>query len=230
MIWEQDARLIVMLTAEAEGPQVKCHRYWRSADYNNLQVRLVAERKVMLDSPQPASASIPIQSSADEPAYFTVRHLTISNSLLPFDRPREITQIQYSNWPDFGAPAQPRHLLRLVEECNRVSHAANGQPDKDLMEPEREGQRRIVVHCSAGCGRTGTFCTVDSVMDMMKRQKRKNAHPGISEPVWVDKDDVDLVYSTVEDFRSQRLSMVQSLRQYVLCYESILEWLSPEYS
>lgn len=226
MVWEQDARVIVMLTAEAEGPQIKCHRYWNSADYNNLKVRLVTERKVLLDSPQPTNPAVPRKSSAEEAPYFTVRHLTISNSLLPFEPPREVTQIQYSNWPDFGAPAQPRHLLRLVQECNNVSNSVNGHPNKDLMEPEGDEQRRTIVHCSAGCGRTGTFCTVDSVIDMMKRQKRKNEHPTTSEPAWVNKNDVDLVFSTVEDFRSQRLSMVQSLRQYVLCYETILEWLT----
>ena len=42
---------------------------------------------------------------------------------------------------------------------------------------------------------------------------------------WVGLDDQDLIEKTVEDFRHQRLSMVQSLRQFVLCYESVLEWL-----
>ncbi len=43
---------------------------------------------------------------------------------------------------------------------------------------------------------------------------------------WVSRDDVDLVAKTVDDFRRQRLSMVQNLRQFVLCYESILQWLA----
>jgi protein-tyrosine phosphatase len=42
---------------------------------------------------------------------------------------------------------------------------------------------------------------------------------------WTLRDDRDLIEQTVEDFRLQRLSMVQSLRQFVLCYESVLEWL-----
>lgn len=48
------------------------------------------------------------------------------------------------------------------------------------------------------------------------------------EGAWVNRDDLDLVEKTVEDFRHQRLSMVQSLRQYVLCYESVMEWLVDE--
>lgn len=42
---------------------------------------------------------------------------------------------------------------------------------------------------------------------------------------WIGDDEVDLIAKTVEDFRLQRLSMVQSLRQFVLCYESVMEWL-----
>lgn len=45
---------------------------------------------------------------------------------------------------------------------------------------------------------------------------------------WSLTDDVDLVAETVKDFRLQRLSMVQTLRQFVLCYESALEWVVGE--
>jgi protein-tyrosine phosphatase len=48
--------------------------------------------------------------------------------------------------------------------------------------------------------------------------------PGI-DTSWLDDDGIDLIAQTVEDFRGQRLSMVQSLRQFVLCYETVLEWI-----
>jgi protein-tyrosine phosphatase len=47
----------------------------------------------------------------------------------------------------------------------------------------------------------------------------------VADGAWLQRDDADLIERTVEDFRLQRLSMVQSLRQFVLCYESIMEWL-----
>lgn len=186
---------------------------------------------------------------------------------------REITQLQYSHWPDFGAPAHPTHLLGLIEQCDAVCRQVNGGSPTRPDPPET---RPILVHCSAGCGRTGTFCTVDSVIDMLKRQRQsRNARestPMDLDPAspsqngrgdvraksmsmsmdemsmsrrssssdseqggdakagdWVHKADLDLIEKTVEDFRLQRLSMVQSLRQFVLCYESVLEYLAEQY-
>lgn len=178
------------------------------------------------------------ESPNQEKPYITVRKFTLSNDDEPFQRMREITQLQYSHWPDFGAPAHPSHLLGLIEQCDAVVRSTNGNsPSK----PEPSNSRPVIVHCSAGCGRTGTFCTVDSVLDMLKRQRtvrharhvtpmdvdsegkqKKNER---EEGKWVTDDNIDLIAKTVEDFRLQRLSMVQSLRQYVLCYESVMEWL-----
>jgi hypothetical protein len=55
--------------------------------------------------------------------------------------------------------------------------------------------------------------------------ENSNASDDTVEGSWINRDNVDLIAKTVEDFRHQRLSMVQSLRQFVLCYESIMEWI-----
>jgi protein-tyrosine phosphatase len=194
-----------------------------------------------------------VESPVSEEAYVIVRRFTLSHDAEPFVPMREITQLQYSTWPDFGAPAHPAHLLCLVEQCDAVVRLSNGGSPST---PAPAITRPILVHCSAGCGRTGTFCTVDSVIDMMKRQRieftRKNRHVSpmdiegdkqmqhhqcvdCMEPVhesgnleWLCCDNIDLIEKTVEDFRLQRLSMVQSLKQFVLCYESVLEWLAEQ--
>ena len=174
-----------------------------------------------------------------ETPFVIVRHLALSHSSRPFEPIREITQLQYSNWPDFGAPAHPLDLLGLVEHSNAVIRSYSNVSGSDAQLPAKSGERPVVVHCSAGCGRTGTFCTVDSVIDMLKRQRAaaKSASAKIKEDDemdvdvdddWVRSGENDLVAKTVEDFRLQRLSMVQTLRQYVLCYETILEWLVKE--
>lgn len=281
-----------MLTAEKEGAQVKAHNYWDQKHYGPLHLDFLSEKRASLElsrihktqkkRPAPAKRvesklnqpKAPLamidaneEKNSDQP-YVIVRKFTLSHEKFPFEPMREITQLQYSSWPDFGAPAHPAHLLGLVEQTDAVVRATN--KTHGSKEPEPEGERPVLVHCSAGCGRTGTFCTVDSVIDMLKRQRLsdgkrdgspmhvdKKTHarstvrtPAAKEPrtsgdgdffgsqvlpeahenesvdgKWVYDDQVDLVEKTVEDFRHQRLSMVQSLRQYVLCYESVMEWL-----
>lgn len=255
VVWEQDVRVIVMLTAEAEGGQVKSHVYWTPGEYGALKLKQLSERQVSLETKKystskPASTSRPplgprrsttanilgersqdsTKSPSSKPPSAMVRHFTLSHSSFPFQPMREITQIQYSDWPDFGAPASPMELLGLVEQVNkyvRGSASPSGVVGPDEAAPA--GQRPILVHCSAGCGRTGTFCTIDSVIDMLKRQRITHEagenKMEVDDGDWVDRDDLDLVAKTVDDFRHQRLSMVQNLRQFVLCYESILQWL-----
>lgn len=283
--WEQDVRVIVMLTAESEGGHRKCHPYWLSGEYGQFKLKSLSERRVSLAapkralttefspfSPQPPKAkrptidrrrstnnSMPSQKDFPSPGLspnsevpdVIIRKLALLNSAYPFQPMREITQLQYSSWPDFGAPAHPAHVLSLVEQCSAVIRSYDGGKGMSADRPAAKDERPTVVHCSAGCGRTGTFCTVDSVVDMLKRQRERyraekdgfNEHDDGEDDVpnrmdvdvpagewskrdWFSRGEVDLVAHTVEDFRLQRLSMVQTLRQYVLCYETILEWIA----
>ena len=258
LVWEQDVRVVVMLTAEREGGQVKSHAYWNSENHGPFRVKKLSERIVSLETtnqqsrnaattrpslgqrrstnPPAMGENSPQKSipSAEAPSV-VVRHLTLSHSSHPFEKMREITQLHYSQWPDFGAPTDPRHLLSLIDQTDKCIHEATS-PSSQYSEdsPAPRGQRPVIVHCSAGCGRTGTFCTIDSVVDMLKRQKQERAShtedsmeiDGASE--WLVRDDVDLVAKTVEDFRDQRLSMVQNLKQFVLCYEAVLLWLASQ--
>ena len=269
-----------MLTAEKEGGQVKAHNYWSDKQYGPMRLEFLSEKRASLDPAKikrhrrqrPSmnerksteggplaridTSTASAASDPDQP-FVIVRKLALSHEGHPFERMREVTQLQYSSWPDFGAPAHPAHLLGLVEQCDavvrRTTAAARDAPDPSTSRP-------VIVHCSAGCGRTGTFCTVDTVIDMLKRQRmtRRKARDREGSPMhidrkssqgpsedspffnsappapvteegidgaWLLRDDLDLIEKTVEDFRHQRLSMVQSLRQFVLCYESVLEWL-----
>jgi len=267
VIWDQDVRVIVMLTAESEGGQLKCHPYWTSQDFGPMRLKSLSEKKVSLDTKRhrtPAErrdqgrrrANTTAESAptpqAPEPPHAIVRKFTLSHAAHPFSPMREITQVHFSSWPDFGAPASPGQLLGLVELSNllqRAMAAPTNSPRSD--DPESgEASRPMLVHCSAGCGRTGTFCTVDSVIDMLKRQRKEmksgvtpmevttasgadymgkgKASPTETSGDWVFDQDLDLIEKTVEEFRGQRLSMVQSLKQFVLCYETVLEWIAQQ--
>ncbi|KAF4119490.1 hypothetical protein GMORB2_4620 [Geosmithia morbida] len=315
MIWEQDVRVIVMLTAESEGGQLKCHPYWKEKEHGPIRLKQLSEKRASLDmdkhraeaTPTPGSnstgdakrrranttttvefstptppATTP-QKDASETPYVIIRKFALVHASHPFEPMREITHLHFPSWPDFGTPAKPSHLLGLIELANVTQRASMPVETTSVMEgrkmsghmpntwhdePEADAKARpMLVHCSAGCGRTGTFCTVDSVIDMLKRSRQaksaaqrvqnmdevigdgdivggpmadgevtatsdlrtklqQNQPPGAStiDSRWLGDDSVDLIQKTVEDFRQQRLSMVQSLRQYVLCYETVLEW------
>lgn len=232
MIWEQDIRVIVSLTAEFERGQVKCHPFWKSGEYGPFKVKSYAERHINVDSRNQSNSESEIptpdskkQASDDnnECPVIIVRNFSLYHSALPFQPIRDITQLQYPYWPDFGTTSQPTHLLNLIEQCNKAVRA-NSNTGFGSQDANPSGQRPILVHCSAGCGRTGTFCTVDSVLDMLKRQRAPDAQSSNSSE-WAENSKVDLITKTVEDFRTQRPSMVQNLSQFVLCYESVLEWL-----
>lgn len=232
----------------------------------------------VIDSSNPTLPPAPSQPA--ETPHVVIRKFALSHSAHPFAPMREITHLHYPSWPDFGTPAQPSHLLALVELANVMQRsalpvdanviAASAISERPTAvnwyeEPESNSEARpMLVHCSAGCGRTGTFCTVDSVIDMLKRQRqalaaadRQHDNDGDVQMVdavsqgnnrpkgandektsgnvsdgrheidvsFVRDTSADLIAATVEDFRKQRLSMVQSLRQFVLCYETILEWI-----
>ncbi|CAM1510517.1 Fc.00g008520.m01.CDS01 [Cosmosporella sp. VM-42] len=317
VIWEQDVRVVVMLTAETEGGQLKCHSYWKGRDFGAIRLKPLSEKKVSLDLDKyrseshatPPSSGIGEHSrrrantvttldpttqspkhtqSQGDPPFVIVRKFALSHASHPFAPIREITHLHFPSWPDFGTPARPSHLLALVELANVMQRSALPIETASVVgsksssidppsitwydEPEVDARARpMLVHCSAGCGRTGTFCTVDSVIDMLKRQRQvklkstrthdvegdvqmgdagdvsprtnkefnfhtRNKRPKSErrtseggQPIdtnWVRDDTLDLVQKTVEDFREQRLSMVQSLRQFVLCYETVLEWVS----
>ncbi|KAL8243614.1 hypothetical protein R6Q59_009872 [Mikania micrantha] len=255
VIWEQDVRVVVMLTAEAEGGQIKSHPYWNSGEYGQFKVKNLSERSVHLDkrskekeaarpqmaprrSTQPHTMGEKRSAVEHKPLIepespvATIRHFTLSHKDQPFKPMHEITQVHYTQWPDFGAPANPTAILGLIDLVNkyiRQSAAVAIRPESAAPSDERP----IVVHCSAGCGRTGTYCTIDSVIDMLKRQKlERGKHRSYEDEMdvdipdnWISRDDIDLVAKAVNDFRHQRLSMVQNLRQFVLCYESIIQWI-----
>ncbi|KAK6341681.1 hypothetical protein TWF696_008749 [Orbilia brochopaga] len=273
VVWDHDVRVIVMLTAEAEGGQVKCHRYWKEHSYGPYQLNIISEKRIALDPSKTSNhlykkdGSLRRQSSSGrysthEPespkdpngSHIIMRKFTLSHSAHPFSPLREITQLQYSSWPDFGAPADPAHILALIEQTELVVRSSGGSRrssapsvyDRRSSQASSNLERPVLVHCSAGCGRTGTFCATDSVIDMLRRQRehvRLNARYSHNGGVdregdspmrsaydyegdwWLDDDRTDLIERAVENLREQRLSMVQSLRQYVLCYETVLEWL-----
>ncbi|KAM8773080.1 protein tyrosine phosphatase receptor type Db isoform 13-T15 [Acanthopagrus schlegelii] len=103
---------------------------------------------------------------------------------------REVRHFQFTAWPDHGVPEHPTPFLaflRRVKACN--------PPDAGPM----------VVHCSAGVGRTGCFIVIDAMAERIKHEKTLD------------------IYGHVTLMRSQRNYMVQTEDQYIFIHDALLE-------
>ncbi|KAH0623652.1 hypothetical protein JD844_006649 [Phrynosoma platyrhinos] len=105
--------------------------------------------------------------------------------------PRLVTQLHFTSWPDFGVPFTPIGMLKFLKKVKSLN-------------PTHAGP--IVVHCSAGVGRTGTFIVIDAMIDMMHAEQK-----------------VD-VFDFVARIRNQRPQMVQTDMQYSFIYQALLEY------
>ncbi|XP_050400832.1 receptor-type tyrosine-protein phosphatase alpha-like [Patella vulgata] len=121
-------------------------------------------------------------------AHFTIRTLKISKGGCGS---RTIKHCHYTSWPDKGVPTD---MASLVEFRNKILKVKSPQPGP------------MVVHCSAGIGRTGTFLALDYLIEEGKAE-----------------GSVD-VFKCVSQMRKERTNMVQTDDQYVFLHEAILEW------
>uniref|UniRef100_A0A8C6MBT8 protein-tyrosine-phosphatase n=1 Tax=Nothobranchius furzeri TaxID=105023 RepID=A0A8C6MBT8_NOTFU len=123
-----------------------------------------------------------------ELATFCVRTFSLHKS--GSSERREVRQFQFTAWPDHGVPEYPTpflNFLRRVKACN----------------PPDAGP--IIVHCSAGVGRTGCFIVIDAMLERIRHERT-----------------VD-IYGHVTLMRSQRNYMVQTEDQYSFIHEALLE-------
>uniref|UniRef100_A0A1A8VBL5 Receptor-type tyrosine-protein phosphatase F n=1 Tax=Nothobranchius furzeri TaxID=105023 RepID=A0A1A8VBL5_NOTFU len=103
---------------------------------------------------------------------------------------REVLQFQFLGWPDHGVPEYPTTTLAFLQKV-RACNPPDAGP--------------IIVHCSAGVGRTGCFIVIDAMLERMKHEKS-----------------VD-IYGHVTCMRAQRNYMVQTEDQYIFIHEALLE-------
>ena len=209
LVVQSEVQVIVMACNEMEAGKHKCERYW-THDY------VTADEQ----SPKPRTFgpfSVTLMKCREICPDFLVRTLRLrwtkkkkkkrsrkdeledgeeedeDEDQEDETEERTVCQFHYSAWPDHGIPAQVKPLLemvRLIRDC---------QSSETLP---------VLVHCSAGCGRTGTICAIDFIWGLLRTGKLTR--------------DFSL-FNLVKDMRRQRFAMVQTLDQYILVHRAVKE-------
>ncbi|XP_047188892.1 receptor-type tyrosine-protein phosphatase T isoform X11 [Scophthalmus maximus] len=180
--------------------------FWRLVfDYNCSSIVMLNEMDAaqlcMQYWPEKSSCCYgPIQVefiSADIDEDIINRIFRICNMARPQDGYRLVQHFQFIGWPAYrDTPLSKRSILQLVRRLAKWQEQYDG------------GDGRTVVHCLTGGGRSGTFCAICSINEMIQQQNI-----------------VD-VFHTVKTLRNNKTNMVETMEQYKFCYEVALEALS----
>ncbi|XP_060520240.1 tyrosine-protein phosphatase non-receptor type 61F isoform X2 [Cylas formicarius] len=178
MIWEQNSKAVLMLNKLIEKKAEKCYQYWPAKVGATMSFDDVGLTLEYLEQ--------------QDHSYYLTRVLRLTDT--ESDKSRDILQFHYITWPDFGVPCSPTKFLDFLK---RVRTAG-------VLE---ENVGPAVIHCSAGIGRSGTFCLVDSCLVLIEKY-------GLNS---VNVEDVLL------EMRKYRIGLIQTHEQLRFSYQAIIE-------
>ena len=112
-----------------------------------------------------------------------------------------VKHFQFLAWPDYGVPTSGLPVLELI---SAVREAIQSRPTKSSG---AAGNHKVVVHCSAGVGRSGAFCVINNSIDEFKEKGLVN------------------VQAAVRGLRLQRAYAIQTDEQYEFCYKTVLQYM-----
>lgn len=215
------ARTVVQLTQNVEAGMRKAHVYFPDA---------AGERWVV--PPEEGGAEPPLEVTLVHTALVADAQCTVSTvSVAPQGgQPVVFRHLLYASWPDHGVPtdADRASLLRFARFVDETNRDVSELPEGEALDPDPP----IIVNCSAGVGRTGSFIALTSLL------RKYGFLPPPASPLSSDDSEwkltpsplgplpeelrEDLVAQEIDMLREQRPGMVQKEGQVVFIYEMLL--------
>ncbi|XP_061697013.1 protein tyrosine phosphatase receptor type Na isoform X3 [Syngnathoides biaculeatus] len=177
MVWENGCTVIVMMSALAEDGQKQSERYWPDEGSSLYHIY-----------------EVNLVSEHIWCKDFLVRSFYLKN--VQTQETRTLTQFHLLSWPSDGIPTSTRPLLDF----------RSARPDRKVNKCYRGRSCPIIVHCSDGTGRTGTYILIDMVLNRMAK--------GVKE--------IDIA-ATLEHIRDQRPGLVRTKDQFEFALTAVAE-------
>ncbi|CCE66145.1 hypothetical protein TPHA_0O01780 [Tetrapisispora phaffii CBS 4417] len=211
-----DSVVIVMVTPLVEYNREKCYQYWpRGGSSDSIRIA----EKVQ----DPGEDDVSEFEHALKIEYANSRryddcYTLTTMRLVPVDESGEelgpaktVHHFYFDQWRDMSKPEEVIPIMKLCQHSHSLNKAGNP----------------IIVHCSAGVGRSGTFIALDHMLHDTEdfkidaEQKMSSGGQMVGSPLHPDKGyDHDLIEQIVLQLRAQRLKMVQMSDQYKFIYHA----------
>ncbi|KAL5255122.1 hypothetical protein ACHWQZ_G014530 [Mnemiopsis leidyi] len=166
MVWDQGISVIAMLTQLREGYKAKCSQYWPDEVGSELKTE---------------ELTVTMKFVRDDVLYVTRSFLVTDKET---EQTLDVIHLQFTSWPDHGVPKTPKDMLDYLSEVQSLT--------KEMKKPNMGVDSPVLIHCSAGVGRSGVLL----MMDILTRAVDNNEHVDIP--------------GTLKELRTKRSHIVQT--------------------